>query len=102
VRSESEGRGKGITGDKFVMNLKERIGISLERKIPVEQEKLDKWLIDATIQSLEKIVREAGVIGRTKHTLSYLAIGTQSRQLAYVSFPVQLRGRPRAHMPKGG
>jgi hypothetical protein len=102
VRSESEGHGKGVTGDKFLKNLKERTRISFEQKKAVEQERLDKWLVDATIRSLEEVVKEARVVGRTEHTLSYLAMGTQSRQLAYVSFPVQLRGWPRDRLPREG
>jgi len=84
-----EGKGKGITGDEFLSDLKKRMEAQ-----PRDQPKLDSQFINNTIESLESIVRKAEVMGGTEHSISFLARGLKSRVLLYMTFPIQLRGWP--------
>lgn len=89
VRSEVEGRGIGASGKDFLDKLKN------EQVQTPNKTKLNHETIAQTIGKLESAVKQAGVIGRSEHTISFAAWNETLEKKIILSLPIQLHGLER-------
>ncbi len=98
VRSNVEGRGSGVSAKDFLAKMKQEIEKAPTEKTP--RDKLEHETITETVRELESAVREAGVVGSSEHTLSFVAWNATKETRVVMSLPVRLKGLKEKREPK--